>query len=439
MKYISLAVLSLIFGLTSAQSFPDKQAIPNIITPVTLHQDTTTVRLSDLFITSAQIDSLSFSKGLAYKWNKKEGTVYITAKADIAPLAEMKLWIKGAPYSILLRTAKKADAAVRPAVATSKLGPVSFTISIKYQNPGFSFVVYWQNFRLGHDYIKPVGDEMLISIPDEARDMKRSYMRIFCSDTFNAGNDILLPLQNGAVIRDPSLLTQADTQSYISRYIPVRKFDELGSSFDYSLSMEARTVFAISDIIIPFDILGTTLLKSLDAHGSHYTRGHVIGPDELPSFISHRPSNILMIDYPYSDSPYGAYAMFIAFNTAIPGIPVIYYGDTTLADHKVTTDSLSSAQKKLNETVEKLFALRASHMALMYGETQVYAKGDIMIIQRNYFSERIVFVFNKSNKAQTIETGSDIGGYVPKFGHRGTGTKVDLPPLSFELFVGRRM
>ena len=436
MKYIFFIVLSVYFGMAVAQSFPDKQAIPDIIAPINLNEDTTTIHLSDLVGSSVQIDSISFSKGLSYNWNKKEGTVLITASiAQVRPLAEMKLWNKGVPYSVLLKTARRGPAVSSPRIATSKLGPSSFTISLKYENPGFSFVVYWQNFRLGHDYIKTVGDEMLISIPYEANNIDRSYIRIFCSDTFNAGNDILLPLQKGAVIRDPSLLTRADTQSYITRYIPVDRFDDLGSRFDYALYNTVVPSFKIDRI--SFEKVGSALTHDMEVYGSHNIKGKIDGGSGLPYFIFNRPSRLP--DPPIEDSAYDRLAMYIAFNTAIPGIPVIYFGDTTQPDHKMASESLTTVQKKLKETVDKLFALRASHMALMYGETQVYAKGDIMIIWRNYFSERIVFVFNKSRQAQTVETGTEIGGYVPKFGHMGKGTKVDLPPLSFELFVGRRM
>ena len=246
MKYIFFSVLLVYFGMAAAQSFPDKQAIPDIIAPINLNEDTTTIHLSDLFASSVQIDSISFSKGLSYNWNKKEGTVFITASiTQVRPLAEMKLWNKGVPYSVLLKTARRGPAASSPRIATSKLGPSSFTISLKYENPGFSFVVYWQNFRLGHDYIKTVGDEMLISIPYEANNIDRSYIRIFCSDTFNAGNDILLPLQKGAVIRDPSLLKSLDLQSQIKLYIPVNNLKELGSSFYYGIAFcRARNCIA---------------------------------------------------------------------------------------------------------------------------------------------------------------------------------------------------
>ena len=187
---------------------------------------------------------------------------------------------------------------------------------------------------------------------------------------------------------------------------------------------------------ITFKDVSSALVRSMEAYGSHYSMGHICAFADLPYFISQMTS---VIPPPPDDSAQNRLAMYIAFSIAIPGIPVIYYGDTTYVSKKITSDSLTSSQKKFKETVDKLFALRSSHMALMYGETEVYAKGDIMIIWRNYFSERIVFVFNRSRQAQTVETGTEIGGYVPKFGHMGKGTKVDLPPLSFELFVGRRM
>jgi glycosidase len=139
-------------------------------------------------------------------------------------------------------------------------------------------------------------------------------------------------------------------------------------------------------------------------------------------------------------------AMLIAFLNAIPGVPVIYYGDEIAMpgagdpDNRrmMIFDGLNDKQKKLKETVAKLFAMRTSHLSLMYGETQVYAKENTMIIQRSYFSEQIIFVFNKSKSAQTIETGANIAGYKPQFGHTAVGTSVELPPLSFEVFVGRR-
>jgi glycosidase len=764
------------FSSFSQAAFPEKQAIPNVVAPVTLNQDTTTIYLTDFFVKPEQIDSVYFSKGIKYNWDKKSETIFVTAKEELRPLAEMKLWSKGYPYSILLkRSAKKAyeftydpqgkkvrsvqlagemndwspkktafhkvgnvwetsidlnpgtyqyqivvdtqwildpansvkvdnnnggfnslftagtSSADRPMIGTSKLGPGSFTISIKYINPAFSFVVYWQNFRLGRDYIKHVGDEMMITIPEEAKKMERSYIRVFCSDTFNVGNDILLPLQNGAVVRDPADIMRSDKQGDVMYFVLVDRFcngdpandkkvvhpdikpqanyyggdlegirkkiddgyfkslhintlwispivqnpeiafrefpephdwysgyhgywpisltqidhrfgsekvfkqmtddahknninvlidlvanhvhedyplikkhpewrtqldlpdgrknirlwDEyrlttwfdtflptldfsnkdvlklevdssafwiqhygidgfrhdatkhiptafwraltlklkqetdrplyqlgetygskeligsyIGSGmmdgqFDFNLYFDARAAFAKDDVT--FDKVAATLQQSIDFYGSHHLMGNISGNHDLPRFTSLAGGGLSFSEDARkagwdrdvklgSDSAYDKMAMLIAFINAIPGVPVIYYGDEIAMpgagdpDNRrmMVFDGLNDKQKKLKETVAALFALRTSHLSLMYGETEVYAKGDIMIIQRNYFSERVIFVFNKSKQTQSIETGANIGSYTPQFGHKANGNTVELPPLSFEVFVGRK-
>ena len=775
----SMTLIVFCFALVSVfaqSSFPEKQAIDNIVTPLTLNQDTTTIYLTDYFIKPEQIDSVHFSKGIKYNWDRKSATIFVTALEDLKPLAEMRLWSKGYPYSIVLkRSAKKAykftydpqgkkvtsvqlagemndwtpkkspfhqvgdkwvasidlnpgsyqyqivvddkwildpsnaikvdnnnggfnslftagiSSADRPSVSTSKLGPESFTISIKYLNPSFSFVVYWQNFRLGRDYVKHVGDEMLITIPEQAKKLQRSYIRVFCSDTFSVGNDILLPLQNGAIIRDPSQITRSDKQgdamyfvlvdrfcngdptndkkvahpdikpqanyyggdlegirkkiddgyfkslnintlwispivqnpetafrefpephdwysgyhgywpisltqidhrfgsekvfkqmtddahksninvlidlvanhvhedyplikkhpewrtqldlpdgrknirlwdeyrltTWFDTFLPTLDFSnkdvlklevdssafwiqhygidgfrhdatkhiptafwraltlklkqetdhplyQLGETygskeligsyigsgmmdgqFDFNLYFDARAAFAKDDVT--FDKVAATLQESIDFYGSHHLMGNISGNHDLPRFASLAGGGLSFTEDARkagwdrdvklgSDSAYDKMAMLIAFINAIPGVPVIYYGDEIAMpgagdpDNRrmMVFDGLNDKQKKLKETVAALFALRTSHLSLMYGETSVSAKGNIMIIQRSYFSEQVVFVFNKSQQTQTIQTGVNIGAYKPQFGHKASGTSVELPPLSFEVFVGRK-
>jgi len=771
-----LAVCFIHLSATAQAGFPKDQAILNVVAPVTLNQDTTTIYLSDFFIKPELIDSVTFSKGLKNVWDRKAQTIMVTAREGLRPIAEMKLWSKGYAYSIVLKkSAKKTyeftydpkgakvtsvmlagemndwnpkrtplhekggkwKAAVdlnpgtyqyqvvvddkwmldpanpskvdnnnggfnslfvagvsvdRPTVASSKLGPNSFTISVDYHNPVFSFVAYWQNFRLGKDYIKRAGDEMLISIPEEAKDMDRSYIRIFCSDTFSTGNDILLPLQNGEIIRDPAEVTRSDKQGDVMYFVLVDRFNDgdksndkkvvhpdikpqanyyggdlegirqkiddgyfkslnintlwispivqnpetafrefpephdwysgyhgywpisltqidhrfgsekvfkqltddahknninvlidlvanhvhedyplikqhpewrtqldlpdgrknirlwdeyrlttwfdtflptldfsnkdvlklevdssafwiqhygidgfrhdatkhipttfwralalklkqettrslyqlgetygskeligsyIGSGmmdgqFDFNLYFDARAAFAKDDVT--FEKVAATLQQSIDFYGSHHLMGNISGNHDLPRFASLAGGGLSFSEDARkagwgrdvkmgSDSAYDKMAMLIAFISAIPGVPIIYYGDEIAMPGAGDPDNrrmmvfagLNDKQKKLKETVAKLFGLRTSHLALMYGETQVFAKENTMVIQRSYFSERVVVVFNKSKQTQTVETGLNIAAYKPQFGHKAIGTTVELPPLSFEIFIGRRI
>ncbi|HAT70066.1 MAG TPA: hypothetical protein DCS22_06145, partial [Flavobacteriaceae bacterium] len=54
-------------------------------------------------------------------------------------------------------------------------------------------------------------------------------------------------------------------------------------------------------------------------------------------------------------------------------------------------------------TVTSLVNKRRNSMALQYGETKILrADKEVMIIERNYFTEEVYVVFNKTNKAQDI-------------------------------------
>jgi cyclomaltodextrinase len=772
---LAIAIYSSLSGYPQA-AFPEVQAISNVVPPVTLNKDTTVLFLSDFFIKPEMIDSVGFSKGLKYHWDKKTETITVTTTAGLRTMAEMKLWNKGYPYSIMLKkSAKKAyrftydpkgqkvksvaivgqmndwspkknifheeggkwaasvdlnpgtyqyqlvvddkwilapdndvkvdndnggfnslftagtSSADKPRIGTSKLGPGSFTISIQYKNPAFSLIAYWQNFRLGRDYIKRMGDEMMITIPEEAKKMQRSYIRVFCSDTFTMGNDILLPLEYGAVVRDaddimrsdkqgdamyfvlvdrfcdgdssndkkvmnpgikpkanyyggdlagirekiddgyfkslhintlwispivqnpetafrefpephdlytgyhgywPISLTQIDhrfgTEQVFSSLVRdahksninilidlvanhvhedyplikqhpewrtkldlpdgrknIRLWDEyrlttwfdtflptldftnkdvlrlevdssafwierygidgfrhdatkhipeafwraltlklkretdrplyqlgetygskeligsyIGSGmmdgqFDFNLYFDARSAFAQDDVT--FDKVAATLQQSIDFYGSHHLMGNISGNHDQARFASLAGGALSFTEDARkagwdrdvevgSDTAYDKMAMLIAFINAIPGIPILYYGDEIAMPGAGDPDNrrmmifsgLNDKQKHLKDIVARLFDLRTSHLALMYGETDVYAKGDIMIIRRSYFSEKIVFVFNKSKSEQTIETGINIAAYAPQFGHRASSTTVTLPAHSFEVFIGHR-
>jgi cyclomaltodextrinase len=581
-----------------------------------------------------------------------------------------------------------ADQDAKPSIATSKLGRGSFTVAVNFKRFPFSVAFYWQNFRLGKGYVKRAGDEMMVMIPEEAKKMQRSYIRVYANDDDALSNDILVPLQYGEVVNDPSLITRSDKQAdemyfvlvdrfcdgdpsnnkkvvhpeikekanyyggdlegvqkqidngyfkslhvntlWISPIVQnpekafkefpephdwysgyhgywpisltrvdqrfggekafkqmvddahknninvlidlvanhvhedyplikkhpewrtkldlpdgrknIRLWDEyrlttwfdtflptldftnkdvlklevdssafwiqhygvdgfrhdatkhipesfwraltlklkkettrplyqlgetygskeligsyigsgmLDGQFDFNLHFDTRVAFAKDDG--GFDKVAATLQQSIDYYGSHHLMGNISGNHDLPRFASLAGGGLSFSEDPRkagwerdvkmgSDSAYDKMAMLIAFINAIPGVPVIYYGDEIAMPGAGDPDNrrmmvfsgLNDKQKQLKETVAKLFALRAENLAVLYGETDVVAKGNIMMIKRTYFSQTVLFVFNKSKVSQSVETGLNLSDFKPAFGHASTGGKVELPPLSFEVFV----
>ena len=576
----------------------------------------------------------------------------------------------------------------KPTIKTSKLGKGSFTVATNFKRFPFSIAFYWQNFRLGKANIKRMGDEMMVVIPEEAKKMERSYIRVFANDDNDVANDILVPLQYGEVVNDPALITRNDKQAdemyfvlvdrfcdgdptnnkkvvhpdikekanyfggdlegvrkqidngyfkslhvntlwispivqnpetafkefpephdwysgyhgywpisltqidhrfgsekvfkqlvddahkgninilidlvanhvhedyplikkhpewrtkldlpggrknirlwdecrlttWFDTFLPTLDFTQkdvlnlevdssafwiqhygidgfrhdatkhipeafwraltlklkkdtdrplyqlgetygskeligsyIGSGmmdgqFDFNLYFDARAAFAKDDVT--FDKVASTLQQSIDYYGSHHLMGNISGNHDLPRFASLAGGGLTFSEDPRkagwerdvkigSDSAYDKMAMLIAFINAIPGVPVIYYGDEIAMpgagdpDNRrmMIFDGLNDKQKHLKETVAKLFALRADNLAVLYGETEVIAKGNAMVIKRTYFSQTVIFVFNKEKTKQVIEAGSDLSDLKPSFGHKASGTKVELPALSFEVYT----
>ncbi len=68
------------------------------------------------------------------------------------------------------------------------------------------------------------GDSILIEIPEEAKKMKRSHIRVYGDDGANRSNDVLIPLANGEVLTKASQLERSDLHSTVMYFVMVDRF-----------------------------------------------------------------------------------------------------------------------------------------------------------------------------------------------------------------------
>jgi len=86
------------------------------------------------------------------------------------------------------------------------------------------FFVLWQNKRLKSPSIFRNINNLMISLPAEAKQMQRSFIRVFAYRKNELSNDLLIPLQNGNIFYDSSFLTRNDKEASSIYFALVDRF-----------------------------------------------------------------------------------------------------------------------------------------------------------------------------------------------------------------------
>ena len=124
-------------------------------------------------------------------------------------------------YNSLLRVGS-VNPAGAPYLYTSNAGKDHITLGIK--NKAKEVFVFWQNYRLDEKFWKPDSTGINITVPRKAKTLGRSFLRVWAYNAAGTSNEILIPLQDGKVITDPSLLTRNDKQTMIIYFLMVDRF-----------------------------------------------------------------------------------------------------------------------------------------------------------------------------------------------------------------------
>ncbi|MFN0275685.1 MAG: alpha-amylase family glycosyl hydrolase, partial [Chitinophagales bacterium] len=101
------------------------------------------------------------------------------------------------------------------------------TIWINHYDPFDEFnstlIFLWDNF-IAENSIDGNGSYYVV-IPGVSKNKKRSFIRLFSFNQFGESNDLLIPLEYGKVISDPSLLEKDDFQKTIMYFMMVDRFN----------------------------------------------------------------------------------------------------------------------------------------------------------------------------------------------------------------------
>ena len=206
--------------------------------------------------------------------------------------------------------------------------------------------------------------------------------------------------------------------------------DELIASYVGSGKVDAQFNFNLYDAAFEaftqegatFDRLRKALESSLTYYGHHHLMGNISGNQDKPRFSSMASGHLSMsedsklagwtreIPEP-TERGYRKMAAMHAFNIAVPGIPILYYGDEIALhggndpdNRKMMPFDFSPRQQELFDRIAQLNETRSQFMALNYGSTTVHQpEPHLLIIVRKYMEQEVRFFFNNSNEDRYLE------------------------------------
>lgn len=107
-------------------------------------------------------------------------------------------------------------------IHTASIASSSFTLSV---NGDYTdCYALWQNTLIADVNIIKEPNKIIIHIPQEASKLKRTYIRVMCSNATTRSNDILVPLEYGKVLDSHTQLTRDDKEAQAIYFLLVDRF-----------------------------------------------------------------------------------------------------------------------------------------------------------------------------------------------------------------------
>ena len=123
-----------------------------------------------------------------------------------------------------------------PQLETYQLAKGAFSFSIG--RTVAEVFVFWQNTKLKVNYNHDKNQIITVHIPEEAKQMRRSYVRVYAYNAAGAANDLLVPIEYGEVLTDPKKIDRTDKQAFSIYSILVDRFVDGDHSNDKKVNFK---------------------------------------------------------------------------------------------------------------------------------------------------------------------------------------------------------
>ncbi|WP_420315864.1 alpha-amylase family glycosyl hydrolase [Ekhidna sp.] len=110
-------------------------------------------------------------------------------------------------------------------------------ISLTCQNPIQGIYAYWNNTLIPNDLIRIEGNEINITLPENAKLIDRSKIRLWAYNDEGVSNDVLIPLNKGSVVSSADQLGRNDYEAMVMYFLMVDRFNNGNPTNDKPLNI----------------------------------------------------------------------------------------------------------------------------------------------------------------------------------------------------------
>jgi len=100
-----------------------------------------------------------------------------------------------------------------------------WNIAIGIENQTSNLIIFWENYEIPQEDIILDKNIAIFKIPNQAKKMERSSIRIWSSNKYGESNDLLIPLNKGNVFLDTKELTREDWEASVFYFLMVDRFN----------------------------------------------------------------------------------------------------------------------------------------------------------------------------------------------------------------------
>lgn len=127
-------------------------------------------------------------------------------------------------------TIGKTDKTKMPRISTKSTN--DNLIYIGFKNDIKNLKVFYKNFELRGDFISKSDSTYRITIPGDAKDQSRTFVRVYAANNYGFSNDLLIPLDKGKVLDEVTKLTRTDFEAATLYNVFIDRFFDGDSTND---------------------------------------------------------------------------------------------------------------------------------------------------------------------------------------------------------------